>query len=140
VRQLDHVERPPHPFLELGSCNVPDRKRKRDVFRDSEMRKEGIALEHHADVPTVRRLLVQPLACETDLAAARNLEAGEHHERGRLAGTRGSEKRQELAIPDIEGEIANDVDDPVVRLVDLRKGNERHRHTCSDYAPRLAIP
>ena len=48
------------------------------------------------------------LAVEQDLARGRRLEAGEHHQRRRLARAGGSEQRQELAALDVEIEIVDD--------------------------------
>jgi hypothetical protein len=73
------------------------------------MREQRVVLEHHADVAAMRRLLVQPLAGQPDLAARRHLEAGEHHQRRGLARAGGSEQRQEFALADVEAQILDDI-------------------------------
>ncbi len=62
------------------------------------VRKERVALEHHADAALVRGQPPDRLSVQEDLALGRKLEAGEHHQRRRLAGARWAKQRQELAL------------------------------------------
>src|SRR5690606_8377770 len=64
-------------------------------------------------------------AAVDDVAAGRGLEPGEHHERRRLAGSRGAEERQELALPDIEVQVPDGERLTVVALADAA---EPHHH------------
>jgi len=72
------------------------------------VREERVVLEDHADVALVRRYVVENLVAETDFAAGRAFEAGEHHQTSCFAGTRRAEQGKELAAPDVEIQIADD--------------------------------
>ena len=72
------------------------------------MREERVVLEHHADAALVRRRVVDRLALQVDFAMGGGLEARQHHQRRRLAGARGPEHGQELALGDVEIEIFDD--------------------------------
>jgi hypothetical protein len=67
------------------------------------VREQRIALEHHAHVALVRRQRSGSAAVQPDLPALGALEAGQQHQRGRLARPRGAQQREELAARD--GEI-----------------------------------
>jgi hypothetical protein len=66
------------------------------------MREQGIALEHHADIPLMRCEADHLGLTEFQAAPIRTREAREHHQQGRLAGTRRPEQGQELAAANLE--------------------------------------
>jgi hypothetical protein len=69
------------------------------------VREEGERLEHHAGRAPVGRHLVDALAAQQDLAAARLFQAGQHAHQGRLAGARRPDDGEELALFDVEVDL-----------------------------------
>ena len=70
------------------------------------MRKQRIALEHHAErraVRPARSVMSTPSLIKRPVG--RRHEAGKDHQESGLAGTGRAEKRQELAAADVEREI-----------------------------------
>ena len=126
--ELHHVERALDAPADLGGGDPPDRERKCDVLGDTHVREQRVVLEHHADRAPMRRQPRQRRAVEQDLAFGRRLEAGEHHQRRRLAGARRPEERQELAALDVEIEPVDDARDAVVRLADRHEADDRVGH------------
>src|SRR5437879_8231621 len=71
---------------------------------------------------------VSQLLCgEVYGAAVRLLEAGDHHERRRLAGAARSQERDELAPGDVDADVVDGVDASVVRLHEPVQSQVRHR-------------
>src|SRR5438105_13220234 len=66
------------------------------------MGEQRVALEHGVDVTTARRHVGAVVPVEEDGAGRRLLEACDHPQRRRLAATRRSEQREELARWDVE--------------------------------------
>ena len=102
-------------------------QRKGDVLGDAHMRKQGIVLEHDADVAPVRRHARDRPAVEQDLPRRRGLEPGQHHQGGRLAGAGRPQKGEELARHDVEVEIAHDARHTVEGFVHADELDERRR-------------
>ena len=81
----------------------------RHVLPHGEVREQGVVLKHHAHPPPLGRNpapgtghLPPP---DEDPALVRDLESRDQAECRRLPAARGSENRQDLALPDIEGDI-----------------------------------
>jgi hypothetical protein len=66
------------------------------------VRPQRIVLEHHADVPLVRRQIVDAAPAEVDVAGIRRVEAGQEAQQRRLAASRRPEEREQLPGPDLE--------------------------------------
>ena len=126
--ELHHVQRALDPLRDLVARHAAHRQREADVLGHRHVREQRVVLEHHADLALVRRQARQRLALEQDLAGGRRLEAGEHHQRRRLARARGPEQRQELAALDVEMEIVDDARDAVVGLADADEADDGVRH------------
>ena len=77
-----------------------------DVLRDRLVRKQSVALEHHAEAAVARLEIVDHAAVDADLARGRVLEAGDHAQRRGLAAAGRTDEHHELAVLDGEGEIA----------------------------------
>src|SRR5438067_10648698 len=97
--------------------NLSYGQRKADVLGHAHVRKQRVMLEDHADLAPVRRQLADRPALEQDFAPGRCLESCQHHEARRLARSRGSEERQELASDHVEIEMIDDAIHAVVGLV-----------------------
>ncbi|MGY4292592.1 hypothetical protein ACVWXN_000687 [Bradyrhizobium sp. i1.4.4] len=91
------------------------------------MREQGIVLEHHADVALMRRHVLDRPFGEVDFAMGWNLEAGQHHQRGRLARARRTEQGDELALPDFEIEVLHHEVLAIVGLLNAGKAHQRRR-------------
>jgi len=85
------------------------------------VRKQGVVLEDHADVALVRRHVLDGSVSEVDLAMGRNLEARQHHQRGRLARARRAKQGDELTLPDVEVEVLHHEVFAVVGLLNTGK-------------------
>jgi hypothetical protein len=120
-----HVER----RATLAACSLFEhlahRQRVGHVLPDRQVREQRVVLEHHAEVALVRRRARDRLAVEQDLAGGRRLEAGQHHQRRRLARARRAQQGQELAAPDVQVELAHDQLNAVVRLLDADEAHQR---------------
>ena len=82
-----------------------------------------------------RRELVDHLAADADLAVADLLEAGDHAEGRGLAAPRGADEDHELALGDLEVEIANGDEAVAVDLRDV-DAVERQPRTAPDVRPK----
>src|SRR5262249_31332439 len=127
LAQADEREDVPHARGLVGAGKPAHAERERHVARDRHVREQRVVLEDHADVALVGLAARQLLAGELDDAAGRLLEAGDHHERRRLAGAARSEKRDELASRDVDADVVDGVDAPVVRLQEPVQSQVRHR-------------
>ena len=85
--KLDKLENVSHTFVNVGLGQILLLEAERDVAGDAEVRKQRVALEHHVDRPAVRRHIGYVPAIKQDTTLARLLEAGEHAQQCRLAGT-----------------------------------------------------
>ena len=104
LRQPHHVERALDTRLDIRLGHAVHLEREGEILRDRHVREQRVVLEDHADAALVRRHVVDALAVERDRAGGRILEAGEHHERRRLAGAGRPEEREELAARKLEVE------------------------------------
>src|SRR3954451_5701688 len=102
-RELDELER----LGDLGSLVLlvqalaPPQPVGHVVF-DVEVWEERVALEDRVDRPLVRGRLCDIDTVDEDLSGGGLLEAGQHAQRGRLAASRGTEQREELARLDLD--------------------------------------
>ena len=66
------------------------------------MRKQGVVLKHRVYVSVKRRERGHVFAVQRNGARRRQIEAGDHPEKGGLARTRRTEQTKELAVHDVE--------------------------------------
>ena len=124
LAHLHHVERAGDPALALGLAHPAHLEREGEVLAHRHVREQGVALEHHADAALVWRDVVDVLAVQTDLAVGRGLEAGEHHQAGRLARPGRPEHRQELALADVQIEVLHHKGLAVIAFLDMVEDDE----------------
>ena len=93
---VDLVLRQP-PHLE-GEAHVPVRVH---------VRVERVVLEHHGDVPFLRRKIVHDLPVDLHVPGRDRLQARDHAQRGRLSAAGRSDEHDELAGPDLEVEAGD---------------------------------
>src|SRR5690606_28134511 len=87
-----------------------------DVLGDRQPGKDAVFLEH--DAAFRPRPDYRP-AVETDLAAGRLHEAGDHVHHGRLAASRGTDEGDELAVAHREGNVIDHLHRPAADIVFL---------------------
>jgi hypothetical protein len=101
-----------HAATDLALAGGPQREG--HVLEGRHVRPDGVGLEHHPDVATVRGHEPRPgrdrLAGQADAAGVGPLEAGDAPQGGRLPAARGAEQRVELALLDREGHVPDGVD------------------------------
>ena len=81
-----------------------------DVLAHGHVREQRDVLEHHGDVALLRGQRRHVGVAEPDAARGRRLESGDHPERGRLAAAGRAHEGEELALADLQREIAHGVD------------------------------
>ena len=69
-----------------------------DVFGDGLVGKQGVILEHHADIAPMRRQPGHVVRLEIEISLRRLDEAGDGAQQGCLAAARGAEQREEAAF------------------------------------------
>ena len=85
-----------------GFRELPQPQAERHVLEHRHMRVERVVLEHHRDVPVLRRHVVDQLIADIDLARGGFFEPGDHPQGRALAAARGSDQHDELAVGDVE--------------------------------------
>ena len=66
---------------------------------------QGVALEHHGDVPVLGLHVVHQLAADVQLAAGDVLQTGDHPQRGGLAAAGGTHQNDELLVRNVQVEV-----------------------------------
>ncbi|MCY1239821.1 hypothetical protein D9M72_526360 [compost metagenome] len=102
-----------------------DLQRKAHVFGNRHMRIKRIGLEDHGDVAGARRQVVDLASADLDGSVADVLEAGDHAQRRRLATAGRADKRDELAVLDLEVDAVNDLEGAVA-LDQFPEGDRSH--------------
>ncbi len=124
---LQHVLEPEHArdLLHAASLlllrNLAHAQAEGEVVVDRLVRIERVVLEDHGDVAVARREVVDDPVADADLAVRDLLEPGDHPQRGRLAATGRPDQDHELALGDVEAEVAHGGH---VVPVDLRQVDE----------------
>ena len=75
------------------------------VFIHGHVGIQGIALEHHGDVPVLGLHVVHQLAADGQLAAGDVLQTGDHPQGGGLAAAGGAHQHDELLVRNVQVEI-----------------------------------
>ncbi|MNY42333.1 hypothetical protein D3C86_1772110 [compost metagenome] len=78
------------------------------------MRIERIGLEHHGDAASDRRQVIDLHAVDDDVAGGNILKAGDHAQQCGFTASRGTDKNDELAIPDVELNALDDFEMSIV--------------------------
>ena len=79
---------------------LPRAQRKGHVLEDVQVREDRVVLEHHAEAALLRRQQRDVLAVDGNQPFVDVDEAGDHHQRRRLAGARRTQQGEELARTD----------------------------------------
>ena len=90
------------PLLDLGLRKLAQPQTERHVLEHGHVRVKRVVLEHHGDVPVLRRHVVDQLVADIDLARGGLLEPGDHPQGRALAAARRADQHDELAVGDVE--------------------------------------
>src|SRR5688500_2977520 len=96
--QVKKLGRPLHFLIAGGRVHALRLERERDIAKDRHVGVQGIALEHHRDLPDPGREAVDHLASDQDLPFGGLLESGDHAKERGLAAPGRPEQYQELAL------------------------------------------
>ena len=89
-------------LVDLLLGHLGELEREAHVVAHRHVRVQRVVLEDHRDVAVLRRLLVDHLAADQQLAVGDVLEAGDHPQGGRLPAARRADEDDELAVVDLE--------------------------------------
>ncbi len=103
--QPHHVEGFADARGTLGARHAPHLQSERHVLGHGHVRKEGVALEHHARVAAMRGQARDFLAADPYFSRRGLDEARHHAQRGGLAAATRAEERDELAFGDLQREV-----------------------------------
>ncbi|MPL93019.1 hypothetical protein SDC9_39143 [bioreactor metagenome] len=109
AREFHQLERLLGGAVALGPAHALHPQPEGHVVAHVHVREERIVLEHGVDVAPIGRHALGALAIDLDMAGGRLLEARDQAQTSGLAGTRGPQHGEELAIGDVE---VNTVDGP----------------------------
>ncbi len=121
---LHHVQRALDLGVAFRARQATHGQRIGDVVRHRHVGEERVVLEHHPEVPLVRRGVGDVAPAQPDFARRGGLEAGQHHQRGGFARARRPQQREELPSFDVEMEVAHHQVLAVVGLLDAGEGNQ----------------
>jgi len=96
-----------HAPLNLRLGRLAQLEAERHVVIDAHVRVEGVALEHHRDVPVLRRHVVDDAVADQNLPLGDLLQPRQKTQTGRLAAARRPDKYEELLVFDVDGEIVH---------------------------------
>ena len=116
----------PHPPVDLGLRHLLDAQSERDVLVHAEVRVEGVALEHHGDVAIARGHVVDDALADPDRAFRDGLEPRDHAKGGGLAAAGRAHEHHELAVGDVQVEVADRPHAAVVHLGDVLERHGAH--------------
>ena len=112
--------------FDLGPRRAAHLQAEGEVLPDGHVGVEGVVLEDHRDVAMAGLDFVDAAVADADFAGGDLLKPGEHAQRGALAAARGADEDDELAVGDLEIEIAHGVKAVGVVLVDVDEGDGGH--------------
>ena len=123
---MHQLHKPVRLLRDLRLGQLPLLQAEGHVVPHGKMGKDGVVLEHHADIPPGGIQIVDPLVVEIDAAALDAVEAGDHPQQRRLAAAGRTQQRKELALPDIDAQVRNHRVVPV--LFDHMVRSDIHTH------------
>ena len=116
--QADQLQQLAGAALALRGIDLAQRHAVGHVVRHRQMRKQGIALEHHADAAPVHRRARQILSIQQDAARMPGLQAGHQLEQGGFAGAAGADHGQQLTRVDLHRNAMHALPGPWITIID----------------------
>lgn len=86
------------PLLNLSAADVARHQWKGQVFSNGQVRKQRIALEHHADATLLWRNVINGFRVDAYLPVGDGFKSCQHHHAGGLARARRAEQGDELTL------------------------------------------
>jgi hypothetical protein len=105
---LGHVHQAQHLFdagVDFAGRQTVLLEAEGNVLRNRHVREQSVRLEHHVDRPLVRRHVSDVHAIEENPPIGRALEACEHAQQGRFAGTGTAEQSEDFALMNLKRDI-----------------------------------
>lgn len=99
VHQLEHLG---HAGVDVSLGQLVLLQAEGDVLCHGHVWEQGVGLEHHVDRPLVGRHVGDVDAVEQDPPFGRALEACQHAQQGRFAGTGATQQGEDLAFADFQ--------------------------------------
>ena len=118
MAERDDLEHPANGLLDRRLRPFAHAQGEGDVLEDVEMREQRIVLEDDTEVALFRREICDVAAVDRDAPGIELDEAGDRHQRRRLAGAAEAEQGDELARRDVERDIV-DRDEIAVALAEM---------------------
>ena len=137
--QLQGPRRVGHPPPDLVLRHLPVLEAERHVVVDAQVRVQGVALEHHGDVPVPGLEVVDRAAVDPDRPPGHLLQAGDHPQRRRLAAARRPDQHQQLAVADLQLQGLHGHGPVRELLADAVQLNARHGPLLSLAPPSPAL-
>ena len=107
VRQPEPLRRGGHPLGDRRAFHALHAQREAEVAGDVHVRVERVALEDHRDVAVLGSQVVDYARADADRPLGGVLQAGEHPQGSRLARARRADEDHQLAVADLEAEVAH---------------------------------
>ena len=128
-----------HLLVHAGAGEAGDAQRVADVLAHRHVGEQRDVLEDHGDVALLRGQRGDVGVAEPDAAGGGGLEAGDHPQSGRLAAAGGADEGEELALADLERQVAHRVYGASAAAEALVEAfqPDRERHAASP-SPRSA--
>src|SRR5579872_6153871 len=100
------------------------------------MRVQRVVLKDHRDVTIFRLQPVDDGAVDADLSGRNAFQPGDHAQQGRLSATRRSDDDDELAVADLDVDVAQDKRFSIIGFRDVIKGKACQRYFSDSTSPR----
>ena len=123
--ELDHLQHGGDAPRAIHGRDLANLQPEGQIFRHRHVRKQRIGLEHHAEIAMLGHGMGHVAAAEQQPALGHGFEPGDAAQRRRLAAARRPQKRNELALADIEVDISKDMQRPI-ELVDRVQSERGH--------------
>ena len=128
--QLEQARRLLHPLVDLGLAELRQLQGVADVPAHGQVRVQRIALEHHGDVPVLRRGVGHVAPADRDLTLGHLLETRHHAQEGGLAAAGGAHEHEQLAVGDVEVDVVHGHVAVRVALGHAVQGDVSHGGPC----------
>ena len=116
----------PHLLVDLLLGYLAQLQGKGHVLIHGHVGIQGVALEHHGDVPVLGLHVVHPLAADEQVALGDVLQAGDHPQGGGLAAAGGAYQYDELLVRDLQVEVVDGGHLVVIDLLYILQGYRCH--------------
>ena len=126
-------------LVDDGLGRLGQLERETHVLAHGHVRVQGVALEDHGDVAVLRRLVVDDLAVDAQLALGDVLQPGDHVEGGRLPAAGRADQDDELAVGDVEVDVVHRQRTVREALGDVVQNDLGHGLLLKSPASRLAL-